>query len=79
MVTEWNKQVKQYERFDAYEHVLKGKLEAAYDSQYFDTPKDDLLGFTPVCVSEMLDHLTQQSLALTDVEKQERLQAAQLP
>ena len=79
MVAEWNEQVKQYERFDAYEHVFKEKLEAAYDSQYFDTLKDDLLGFTHVCVSEMLDHLTQQSLALTDVEKQERLQAAQLP
>ena len=78
-VAEWAEHTKQWERFDAYEHVFKNKLEGAFDSQYFDTLRDDLLGYTHVCVSEMLDHLLTQCLALTDVEKQERLAAVGTP
>ena len=78
-VAEWSEQIAQWERFDAYEHVFKMKLEAAYDSQYFEVLRDDLLGYTHVCVTEMLDHLLEQCLALTDVEKQERLLTTQQP
>ena len=79
MVAEWKEYVAQWERFDAYEHVFKTKLIQAYDSQYFETLRDDLLGFTHVCVSEMIDHLLQQCLPLTDIEKDEKLKAAQAP
>ena len=51
------------------------KLEAAFDSQYFEVLRDDLLGYTHVCVSEMLAHPLEQCLALTGVGKQERLMA----
>ena len=78
-MAEWNEHVNQWERFDAYEFVFKTKLEAAYDSQYFDTLCDDLLGYTHVCVSEMLDHLLDHCLGLTDVDKQEKLQAVLKP
>ena len=78
-VAEWNELLVQWERFDAYEHVFKNKLEGAYDKQYFTVLRDDLLGYTHICVSEMLDHLLEQSLALTDVEKDERLKATSRP
>ena len=45
----------------------------------FDVLKDDILQYTPVCVSEVLDHLLEQSLPLTNVEKDEQLVATQLP
>ena len=79
MVAEWKEHVEQWNRFDAYEQVFKSTVEAAYDSQYFDTLKDDLLGYTHVCVSEMLDHLLTQARAMTDVEKQEKFTAALKP
>ena len=75
----WNEQIAQYERFDAYEHVFKEKLEGVFDEKYFITFKNDLLGFTHVCVSEMLDHLTTQCLTITDTEKSEKLKAALKP
>ena len=78
-VAEWTQHVEQYERFDAYETVFKEKLEAAFDSHYFQTLYDDLLGYTHVCVSEMLDHLLDQCLAITDTEKAEKLEAALKP
>ena len=79
MVAEWREHVEQWERFDAYEHVFKDKVEAAYDSQYFLTLSDDLLGYTHVCVSEMLDHLLDQCLEITDTEKSDKLEAALKP
>ena len=79
MVAEWKEYVEQWERFDAYEMVFKEKVEAAFDSQYFVTLCDDLLGYTQVCVSEMLDHLVEQCLEITDTEKAEKLQAALKP
>lgn len=79
MTAEWTEQHQEWERFDAYEHVFKEKLEGAYDSQYFDVLKDNILGFTHVCVSEMLDHLHSNCLALTDVEKEKRLEETKLP
>ena len=36
-VAEWKEFSEQWERFEAYEHVFKDKLEAAYDSHYFQT------------------------------------------
>ncbi len=62
----WNEQIAQWTRSDAHEYVFKGKLKSAFDSKYFVTLKNDLLGFTHVCVSEMLDHLTTQCLKITD-------------
>ena len=73
MKDEWKVFTSKWERFDAYEHAFKQKLIMAYDSQYSETMSDDLLGFTHVFVYEMLDHLLDQCLALTDVEKEERL------
>ena len=75
----WREHVEQYERFDAHEHVFKGKLEAAFDSKYFATLKNDLLGYTHVCVSEMLEHLEKQCLEITDSEKSDKLKAALKP
>ena len=79
MTAEWRAFVDQWERFDGYEYVFKVKLEASFDGQYFATLRDDLLGYTHVCVSEMLDHLMDQCIALTDVEKQEKLDAVLKP
>ena len=50
MVAEWKEYVAQWERFDAYEYVFKQKLIQAYNPQYFETLRDDLLVFTHVCV-----------------------------
>ena len=75
----WNEQIAQWMRFDAYEYVFKKKLEAAFDAKYFVTFKNDLLGFTHVCVSEMLDHLATQCLTITDTEKSAKLTAALKP
>ena len=44
MVAEWTQHVEQYKRFDAYETVFKEKAEAAFDSHYFQTLCNDLLG-----------------------------------
>ena len=74
MVADWKQHVEQWERFDAYEHVFKDKLEGAYDRNYFTTLCDDLLGYTHVCVSEMLEHLLEQCLEITDTEKAEKLE-----
>ena len=52
--------IAQWERFDAYESVYKTKIEEAYDAQYFESLKDDLLGFSHVSVRKMLDHLDHQ-------------------
>ena len=67
--SKWREQIIQWEKVEAHETVFKTKLEAAFNSSYFDTLRDDLLGFTHVCVSEMLDHLCGQCLELTDVKK----------
>ena len=69
IVAEWAQRAEQYERFDAYETVFKEKLEAAFDSHYFQTLCNDLLEYTHMCVSKMLDHPLNQCLAITDTEK----------
>ena len=79
LTAEWKEYVAEWERFDAYEYAFKQKLVSAYDSQYFETLRDDLLGFTHVCVSEMLDHLNDQCIVLTEVEMEERLAETQKP
>ena len=79
MSAKWKQVIAHWDKFDAHEHVFKQKLEEVYDPQYFDGLRDDLLGFTHVCVSEMLDHLKDQCLQLTDVEKEARLEEARRP
>ena len=48
MTARWKQVVAHWDKFDAHEHVFKQKLEEAYDAQYFDGLRDDLLGFTHV-------------------------------
>ena len=75
----WNEQINEFDRFDAHEAVFKEKLFEAYDLSYWVTLRCDLLGFTPVSVAEMLDHLLTQCLALTDTEKDAMLDEAKIP
>ena len=67
LVAEWDK-------FDAHEQVFKRKLEEAYDAQYFDALHDDILDLTHVYVSDMLDHLEDQCLGLTNDDKTKKLE-----
>ena len=72
--TKLREQIVKWDKFEAHETVFKNKLEAAFDSMYFGALHDELLGFTHVCVSEMLDHLRGQCLEMTDVEKSARME-----
>ena len=50
----------------------KDAMASAYDETYFDTIKDDLLGFSYLTVNDMLEHLQEQCLAMTFKEKKEK-------
>ena len=64
-----NEDIVQYDVFEAYETVYKDAMVAAYDETYFDTIEDELLGFTHLTVNSMLEHLTEQCLAMTFTDR----------
>ena len=68
-----NKDIVQYDIFEAQETHYKDAVAAAYDKTYFNTIKDDLLGFTHLTVNEMLEHLKEQCLVMTFREKRQNL------
>ena len=70
---------REWERFDAYETVFKEKIEEAYDAQYLEALRDDILEMSHLTVSEVLAHLSLQCLALTNVEKEAKLAETRLP
>ena len=72
-------QIAEWDRFDAHEYVFKGALIDAFDEQYTKALKDDVLGYSHVCVSEILDHLRSHCLEITDVEKDECLEETRKP
>ena len=70
---------REWERFDAYETVFKEKIEEAYDAQYLEALRDEILEMSHLTVSEVLAHLSLQCLALTNVEKEAKLAETRLP
>ena len=68
-----NEELIQYDVFEAYETYYKDAMAAAYDDTYFDTIKDELLGFSHLTVNAMLEHLREQCLAMTFKEKKKKL------
>jgi len=71
--------IREWERLDAYETAFKQKIEEAYDSQYLEAIKDDILELSVLTVRDVIDHLGQQCLALTNVEKEAKLEETRLP
>ena len=69
----------EWDCFDAYKTVFKEKLEEAYDAQYLEAIKDDILEMGHLTVREVLEHIKQQCLALTNVEKEAKLAETRLP
>ena len=74
-----NKKIVQYDIFEAHETYYKDAITTAYDETYFDTIKDDLLGFTHFTVSNLLRHLKEQCLAMTFREKKQKLKKINIP
>ena len=64
-----NEEIVQYDIFEAYQAFYKDAVAAAYDASYFEASEDELLGFTHVTLSEILDHLREQCLAMTSRER----------
>ena len=64
-----NKDIVQYDIFEAYQTYYKDAIAQAYSETYYDAIHDDLLGFTHATVAGMFEHLTEQCLALTFKEK----------
>ena len=73
-----NEDIVQYDIFEAYQTYYKDVIAQAYDKTYFEAIHDDLLGFTHVTVAGMLEHLTEQCLALTFKEKKKKLKEINL-
>ena len=71
--------IMQFDTFEGYELAFKEKLEMAYDAAYFSTLRDDILGFTHLTVLDMLEHLENQCLKLTNRERQSKLKECELP
>ena len=61
--------LERWETFNAYKLAYKTKLAAAYDDPYWATLKHNILGFSHLTVSQMIEHLERQFLALTNREK----------
>ncbi len=76
---ERNKEIREWERWDAYETAYKQKIEEAYDAQYLETLKDDILELSACSVDEVLEHLELQCLALTNVEREAKLAETRVP
>jgi len=74
-----NEIIRKWERWDAYETAFKQKLEEAYDAQYLDQIKDDILELGALSVRDVVDHLEEQCLALTNTEKEAKLAETRLP
>ena len=74
-----NEIIREWERWDAYETAFKQKLEEAYDAQYLDQIKDDILELGALSVRDVVDHLEEQCLALTNTEKEAKLAETRLP
>ena len=55
------------------------KIEEAYDAQYLETIKDDIIELSALTVKEVLGHLQLQCLALTNVEKDAKLEETRIP
>jgi len=55
------------------------KIEEAYDAQYLETIKDDIIELSALTVEEVLKHLQQQCIALTNVEKDTKLEETRIP
>ena len=55
------------------------KLEEAYNSQYLEQIKDDILELGALSLQEVVDHLEQQCLALTNMEREAELEDTRLP
>jgi len=77
--SERNEVNREWERFDAYETVFKEKIEEAYDAQYLEALRDDILEMSHLTVREILHHLEQQCLTLTNVEKDTKMAETRLP
>ena len=70
--------IKEFDRFDGYEAAFTEKLADAVEDAYFETIKDDTFAFDGITVSDMLDHLESQCLALTGREKAQKLKSINL-
>ena len=75
---ERNEEIVQYDVFEAYETHYKEQIATAYDESYLEALENELLGFTHVTVSEMLEHLREQCLAMTSREKKQKLKEVNL-
>jgi len=64
-----NEVIRKWERWDAYETAFKQKVEEAYNAQYLEQIKDDILELGALSVREVINHLKQQCLAITNMEK----------
>ena len=73
-----SEEIGSYDVFDGYETVFKDLLEDAYDAAYFRAIKDDVLGLSHFTVSEVLEHLEEQCLALTGLERATKLKEIQV-
>jgi len=58
---------------------INKKLEEAYDAQYLETIKDDILELSALTVNEVLEHLELQCLALTNVKKEAKMEETRIP
>ena len=76
---ERNEEIRDWEQWDAYETAYKQKIEDAYNAQYLKRLKDDILELSACTVQEVLEHVKLQCLALTNVEKEEKMAETRMP
>jgi len=77
--TERNEEIREWEQWDACKTAYKQKIEEAYNAQYLETIKDDVLELSALTVEEVLKHLQLQCIALTNVEKDTKLEETRIP
>ena len=73
-----NKDIVQYDIFEAYQTHYKDAIAKAYDETYFKAIWDNFLGFTHITVAGTLEHLTEKCLVLTFKEKKKNLKEINL-
>ena len=70
--------ITQYEIYEGYKDAFKENIFLACDEAYLVTIENELFGFAKKTVSQMLDHLEQQCLALTARDKKIKLEDVNL-
>ena len=71
--------ITQYDTFQGYEEAFKDNIVLVCDEAYIVTIKNELFGFSDKTVSQMLEHIEQQCLALTARDKKTNMKDVNLP